>query len=287
MRTLTGHNGDVLEEIDYLPFGGVKRHTVHKDVGNFLYYTGRELDEHTGLYYYRARYYDPELGRFLSEDPLGFAAGVNFYAYVLNSPLMYSDPYGLETFQIGLSISGTFGGYYSRERGIAVSRNRQTGEIEIGWYEDVTLGTGSSPSFQGSLNLSLSDNESVGDIFGTSVHTAASLGMPAATPGPLGLAGISSGYSLPTDTDIKPSRNYAFDIGKSALMASTETGYTKTRGAKWDSFSSFINDAIDFVENIVDGTPDDNNKEGSGYSGGYDNGYGDPGAMSSFDLSFP
>jgi len=46
-------------------------------------------------YYYRARYYDPEIGRFVSEDPLGFAAGdVNFYAYVGNNPINNNDPSG-------------------------------------------------------------------------------------------------------------------------------------------------------------------------------------------------
>ncbi|MFC5771194.1 RHS repeat-associated core domain-containing protein, partial [Thauera sinica] len=48
------------------------------------------------LYYYRARYYDPGRGRFISEDPLGFAAGdVNFYAYVGNNPVNANDPSGM------------------------------------------------------------------------------------------------------------------------------------------------------------------------------------------------
>jgi hypothetical protein len=47
------------------------------------------------LYYYRARYYDPKLGRFISEDPLGLDAGVSFYAYVKNNPVNAIDPYGL------------------------------------------------------------------------------------------------------------------------------------------------------------------------------------------------
>ncbi len=46
------------------------------------------------MYYYRARYYDPEIGRFISEDPLGFAAGVNFYTYVGNNPINRNDPSG-------------------------------------------------------------------------------------------------------------------------------------------------------------------------------------------------
>jgi RHS repeat-associated protein len=58
-------------------------------------YTGREWDSETGLYHYRARYYDPKIARFLSEDPIGFAAGTNFYAYVGNNPVTMRDPDGL------------------------------------------------------------------------------------------------------------------------------------------------------------------------------------------------
>lgn len=46
--------------------------------------------------YYRARYYNPATGRFLSEDPLGFwGSGTNFYAYTGNNPISYRDPTGL------------------------------------------------------------------------------------------------------------------------------------------------------------------------------------------------
>jgi RHS repeat-associated protein len=63
---------------------------------DFLFaYTGRERDEETGLYYYRARYYDPAVGRFVSEDPLGFAAGdTNLVRYVGNKTLIARDPMG-------------------------------------------------------------------------------------------------------------------------------------------------------------------------------------------------
>jgi RHS repeat-associated protein len=58
-------------------------------------YTARELDSETGLYFYRARYFDPQTGRFLSEDPVGFSVGNNFYVYVLNNPVNLIDPVGL------------------------------------------------------------------------------------------------------------------------------------------------------------------------------------------------
>jgi RHS repeat-associated protein len=63
---------------------------------NPFQYTGREFDPETGIYQYRARYYDQNVGRFLSEDPLkGISDGVNFYAYVHNSSINLIDPTGL------------------------------------------------------------------------------------------------------------------------------------------------------------------------------------------------
>jgi RHS repeat-associated protein len=58
-------------------------------------FTGREWDPESGLYYYRARYYDTKLGRFISEDPVGFLGGADFYAYVSNDPGNSVDPSGL------------------------------------------------------------------------------------------------------------------------------------------------------------------------------------------------
>jgi RHS repeat-associated protein len=48
--------------------------------------------------YYRARYYDPKVGRFISEDPIGFNGGMNFYAYVEDNPVNFVDPDGLLPF---------------------------------------------------------------------------------------------------------------------------------------------------------------------------------------------
>jgi RHS repeat-associated protein len=61
---------------------------------NPFQYTGREMDAETGLYYYRARYYDLTNGRFLSEDPIQFASGIDFYSYVSNRPNNFADALG-------------------------------------------------------------------------------------------------------------------------------------------------------------------------------------------------
>jgi RHS repeat-associated protein len=68
-------------------------------------FTGREWDPETSLYYYRARYYDPKVGRFLSEDPIGFEGGIHFYKYAGNNPGVFRDPSGLD-----LSPPGGWGG---------------------------------------------------------------------------------------------------------------------------------------------------------------------------------
>jgi RHS repeat-associated protein len=63
-------------------------------------YTSREWDAETGLYFYRARYYDPLVGRFISEDPFRLLGDddVNFYPYVRNNPINATDPLGLFLF---------------------------------------------------------------------------------------------------------------------------------------------------------------------------------------------
>jgi RHS repeat-associated protein len=77
----------------YSPYGEVL--TIGPDgTANPIQYTGRENDG-TGLYFYRARYYDPVLKRFISEDPIGLQGGLNVYAYVTGNPVSLSDPLGL------------------------------------------------------------------------------------------------------------------------------------------------------------------------------------------------
>ena len=104
--TLTDHQGSVRDLIDST--GTVLNHIVYDSFGNITSesdstvehqysYTGREYDADAELYYYRARYYDAHVGRFISEDPIDFNAGdTNLYRYVSNSPLNAVDPHGLE-----------------------------------------------------------------------------------------------------------------------------------------------------------------------------------------------
>jgi RHS repeat-associated protein len=90
---LVDASGNVQTAYTYDPFGAT---TVSGQASaNEFQYTGRE-DDGNGIYYYRARYYSPLLGRFISEDPAGFDGGLNVYAYAGNSPVSYYDPSGLD-----------------------------------------------------------------------------------------------------------------------------------------------------------------------------------------------
>jgi RHS repeat-associated protein len=92
MTTLASTGGGVGAILDYGAFG----ESVTTGTGNPIRYTGRYLDAESGLYYYRARYYSPALGRFLQTDPVGIKDDLNMYAYVRSDPVNNTDPTGQE-----------------------------------------------------------------------------------------------------------------------------------------------------------------------------------------------
>jgi RHS repeat-associated protein len=88
---LTNSSGSLVESASYDAFGNASG-----NLSTRYSYTGREYDSFTGLYYYRARFYDAKLGRFISEDPIGFKGkNVNLFGYVRNNPINKNDPLGL------------------------------------------------------------------------------------------------------------------------------------------------------------------------------------------------
>ncbi len=94
IRLLTDSAGLVVNGYDYDGFGNLEPTTVESVVNPYTY-ASRELDGESGLYFYRARYLDASIGRFLSQDPAGFLGGnTNLYLYVNNNPLNFVDPLG-------------------------------------------------------------------------------------------------------------------------------------------------------------------------------------------------
>lgn len=208
-------SGTLQTQYGYSPYGETQA-TGTADA-NPVQYTGRENDQ-TGLYFYRARYYDPQLKRFISEDPIGLAGGVNQYAYVGGNPVSKVDPLGLWTVNIGISGSyvfpwggagtgfagfvcdsdGNCGGYYGGGPGIGVGKGA-TGGVSVGAsnakticdlrgrFTNVGVGGGWGPSGSGDGYWGPSDN---GTVYGGGV-----------TVGP----GVGAGaFAGPTWTVVKP-----------------------------------------------------------------------------------
>jgi RHS repeat-associated protein len=96
ITALTNYMGVAIQRYDYDAFGNIKCSPFPIWIKQPYTYTGREFDTETGLYYYRARYYDAQAGRFIQKDPIGFAGGdINLYNYVGNAPVNRTDPTGL------------------------------------------------------------------------------------------------------------------------------------------------------------------------------------------------
>jgi RHS repeat-associated protein len=111
---LVNEQGVIVDQRTYDSFGNTLSQ-LDPNVKFRFGYTGRESDPETGLYYYRARYFDANVGRFISTDPIGFEAGdTNIYRYVFNNSTTYTDPSGkIIPLLLGAAfIGGLFGGAY-------------------------------------------------------------------------------------------------------------------------------------------------------------------------------
>lgn len=95
VTSLSNPAGALENTYTYDSFGNLTASS--ESVTNPLRFTAREFDPETGIYNYRFRYYDENIGRFLSEDPIGFGGGVDFYRYADGNPISANDPLGLET----------------------------------------------------------------------------------------------------------------------------------------------------------------------------------------------
>ena len=123
--TLTDSDGNVVDKRTFDSFGRVLSQ-MNPSVSFRYGYTARELDLESGLNYYRARYYDPQVGRFISVDPLGFGAGdTNLYRYVSNNSTNAIDPSGLLSWQdVG---NYAYGGLVNTDKFVAGFADKLTG----------------------------------------------------------------------------------------------------------------------------------------------------------------
>ena len=109
VRDLADSTGAVVNHVSFDSFGRILAQTAAA-VGDRFLFTGRELDGETGLFFYRARYYSPDIGRFVSEDPVGFKENeFGLYGYAANDPLSSLDPHGTATLVERVMVSAVLG----------------------------------------------------------------------------------------------------------------------------------------------------------------------------------
>jgi RHS repeat-associated protein len=189
-------------------------------------YTGKEQDPETGLYYYGARYYDPVLSRWVSVDKglpkflpkndninnLPGLGGVyrslnmDAYSYCMDNPIIYYDPNGLWTFQIGLSGNGAIGAGGAVGVGIIFGHGDEQG-FDLGVYGDIGVGGYSGVLLSATVDFALSFNENVHDVSGNSLGVGGS-----------GKLGIDIGGQVNYQYNTQYSNIYTANIGIGAVI---------------------------------------------------------------------
>ena len=204
-------------------------------------FTGKELDPETGLYYFNARWYDPVLGRFTTEDPA--RDGVNWFVYVGHNPLRFIDPTGLqgiaedstadkladhvpEDFS-GTIITGNFVtvsavAKYSYFAGTADEYSSGQ-RIETYQIKTHSFGAELNAGIEVGKTLSVNTNETKKDILGKSITSELSVNIP----GGLGL-------SYGANTTANPTHELSGSIGYSALPVSPSIEFNSTQESTYD-----------------------------------------------------
>jgi RHS repeat-associated protein len=215
VANLIDKDGNIVDAYSYDAFG--KTIGVSKNANGSRYVGAANVfsDGDVGLQYMWNRWYDPELGRFISRDPIGFAGGLNLYGYVYNNPLTFVDPFGLDVYSIGVNISvqigpvtGSFGA------GFAVDTSGNVGTYSYGGG-----GGGAGAKLSGSFEATGSNSNTISDFAGPFNNAGGSLGA--------GLNG-SLGVFTGTNNDGSPILGSSVGLGVGAGGgASVTRTYTK------------------------------------------------------------
>ena len=133
---VTDANGNKVWDTEYTPFGD--RAVITGSLAGAIDFTGKDLDEDTGLYYYNARYaYDQELGRFMSEDAIADPKNPNLYTYCANNPLTNVDPSGNEWYNnwgdFCNTVSNWFNGNSSSNNNDSNNNNNDNNNDNQNW----------------------------------------------------------------------------------------------------------------------------------------------------------
>ncbi len=213
---LTDSTGKVKESYTYDPYGNL---LSSKDkLGNNIplpstriLYTGREFDFETSLYFNRARYYDPGLGRFLNPDPKGYAAGINLYTYTHNNPFSFRDPFGLDVYWGG---EGDYGGGYGGGYGYGYGGGGGYGSYGYGYSYGGGYSSYSGGYSGGYSGYSGSSYRSGGD-YGGGMQPGTMIYGSSAVSGGYGSGGSSGSSYVPSATSSGSSSGGTYSGGSS------------------------------------------------------------------------
>ena len=178
---LTDQAGNLVESYEYDTWGrpsvfdATGRPATTSSVGNRFLFQGREYARATGLYYFRARWYDSVTARWLSADPIGISGGLNQYAFVGNNPVNFVDPFGLATYQIGIAASAGAGTGVGVSGGAAFSLSWRDG-FQFGYYGSVESGGHFGCSWSVGIEAQNSANRQISDLAGTTLMLGGSGG---------------------------------------------------------------------------------------------------------------
>ncbi len=149
---IADQNENIVKTYTYDAWGSITAQSG--SLTNSYTYTGREYDSESGLYYYRARYYNSIIGRFMQRDPEGVTDGLNMYIYVHNNPTNEIDPTG--KFSVGMSCCRKGGRYF----GIPYCKKWGTWHYEDGFghWEGKWVVDGDWKGFVGCIGLDAAQN---------------------------------------------------------------------------------------------------------------------------------
>jgi RHS repeat-associated protein len=124
---LTDTQGNTLWQAQNDDWGAVRNESGSTDQP--IRFQGQWVDEESGFYYNRHRYYDPTLSAYITHDPIGLSGGINKYTYSESNPILKIDPFGLFMILLGRTFSVPFLGGWSPSLGVSYNN----GEWDMGY----------------------------------------------------------------------------------------------------------------------------------------------------------
>jgi RHS repeat-associated protein len=229
VSNLTDAKGTVQETYSYDAWGNALTATGSAGTKNKFRFTGQALDPATGLYFLRARHYDPSSGRFLTKDPLGFSGGdVNLYRYVRNQPTNLVDPFGLWTVSLGLTVNfnvGSLGINFSA--GVVTDNGGNVGMyLSTPYHYPNSVSSPGISGFGGNIGWSVAGSNAVGifDLCGPFVNGSIGGG----TGGNVTVDAF--GGSSPHGPVIGGGGTFGYGVGEHSSVSVTQTNITSSGG---------------------------------------------------------